>query len=56
VRAFGEDPLTGERALTTESYFVFVAIDENHRPVPVPELTVSTEEGERLRDQALADE
>jgi acyl-CoA hydrolase len=56
VRAFGEDPLTGERDLTTESYFVFVAIDENHRPVPVPELTVASAEGERLRDQALADE
>jgi acyl-CoA hydrolase len=56
VRAYGEDPLTGERAVTTESYFVFVAVDEDLDPVSVPDLTVSTETGERLREQALADE
>lgn len=56
VRAYGENPLTGESEVTTESYFVFVAIDEDRTPVEVPELTVSTEEGERLREQALADE
>lgn len=56
VRAYGEDPLTGKSEVTTESYFVFVAIDEERNPVPVPELTVSTENGERLREQALADE
>ncbi len=56
VRAHGEDPLTGESEVTTESYFVFVAIDENRRPVEVPELTVTTDEGRRLRDQAVADE
>lgn len=56
VRAYGEDPLTGKSKVTTESYFVFVAIDEDRNPVPVSELTVSTENGERLREQALADE
>jgi acyl-CoA hydrolase len=56
VRAYAEDPLTGERAVTTQSYFVFVAIDEARNPVSVPELTVSTDEGERLREEALADE
>jgi len=56
VRARAEDPLTGESEQTTESYFVFVAVDEAHDPVPVPDLTVSTEEGDRLREQALADE
>lgn len=56
VRAYGEDPLTGESDVTTESYFVFVAIDENLNPIPVPELTASTEEGQRLREQALANE
>lgn len=56
VRVYGEDPFTGARELTTESYFVFVAIDEARSPIAVPELTVSTEEGERLREQALADE
>ena len=56
VRAYGEDPLNGNSEVTTESYFVFVAVDEERNPVPVPELTVSTDEGERLREQALADE
>lgn len=53
VRAYGEDPLTGRSDLTTESYFVFVAIDEERKPIEVPELTVATKEGERLHDQAL---
>lgn len=56
LRAYGEDPLTGERALTTESFFVFVAVDDEHQPVPVPSLSVSSEEGERRRRQALAGE
>jgi acyl-CoA hydrolase len=56
VRVFGEDPLTGERALTTESYFVFVAVGEDRSPTPVPELSVSTTEGERLQEQARTEE
>lgn len=56
VVASGEDPLTGDRAVTTESYFVFVAIDENRQPTPVPDLTVSTPEGRALRDRALGDD
>ena len=56
IKAFREDPLTGEREMTTESYFVYVAIDEAHEPTPVPELTTSSEEGERLLQQALAGE
>lgn len=56
VRAYGEDPLTGENEVTTESYFVFVAVDEDRNPTPVPQLTVSTEAGERLREQAHVDE
>lgn len=56
IRAYGENPRTGERELTTESYFVFVALDENHRPTEVPDLTVSTDKGKELQEQALADE
>jgi acyl-CoA hydrolase len=48
VRAYGEEPTTGERERTTESYFVFVAIDEEGSPVAVPDLTVDSAEGERL--------
>ncbi|MEM4780181.1 MAG: acyl-CoA thioesterase [Halalkalicoccus sp.] len=56
LRAFREDLRTGEREKTTESYFVYVAIDEGRRPTPVPELTVESERGERLRGEALAGE
>lgn len=52
VRAYGEEPTTGERELTTDSYFVFVAIDADGSPVAVPELTVQSAEGERLADEA----
>ncbi len=56
VRAYGEDPTNGEREQTTESYFVFVAIDEDNTPVAVPELTVATDEGETLVAEAQAKE
>ncbi|MBZ6493760.1 acyl-CoA thioesterase [Natrinema longum] len=51
-----EDLRTRERERTTESHFVYVAIDEDNTPTTVPELTVSTEDGERLRQTALEDE
>ena len=56
IRAFQEDPRTRRTELTTESYFVYVAINEDRTPTPVPDLTVSTDEGHRLRDEALAGE
>lgn len=56
VRAYGEDPTTGEREQTTESYFVFVAVDEDNNPVAVPELTVTTDEAEQLVEEAKAKE
>lgn len=31
LRVDGEDPLTGESAATTESYFLFVAVDESRK-------------------------
>ncbi|WP_200530201.1 acyl-CoA thioesterase [Halorubrum sp. LN27] len=56
IRAFRESPRTGERELTTESYFVFVAVDADGDPTPVPELTVEGERCRELRDAALAAE
>jgi acyl-CoA hydrolase len=53
VEAFREHPLDGERELTTESDFVYVAVDENQQPTAVPELTVHGEEAEALRAAAL---
>ncbi|ELZ21953.1 thioesterase superfamily protein [Haloterrigena salina JCM 13891] len=53
LRAWREEPRTGETERTTESSFTFVAIDENGSPVPVPELTVDSERGRELRDRML---
>jgi acyl-CoA hydrolase len=54
LRAYREDLGTGNRELTTESYFVYVAIDDDREPTTVPELTTDTMDGERLREEALA--
>jgi len=51
-----EDIRTRERERTTESYFVYVAIDEADEPTTVPELTVDSERGKRLRETALEGE
>ncbi len=53
LRAYRESPRTGERELTTESFFVFVAIDEAGTPTPVPELKAEDERCRELRDEAL---
>lgn len=55
IKAFREDPKTGERELTTESHFVYVAIDDNLDPTPVPDLTVTTDEGAELQRKAQED-
>lgn len=55
VRVFSEGLRRGdhERKMTTESYFTYVAIDENKKPTPVPELEVETEEEKKLQEAAL---
>ena len=55
VQAFHEDPRTGDREQTTNSYFVFVAVDKDGTPTPIPDLTVETERCERLQNAALTD-
>lgn len=56
TRVFREDPREGDQELTTESYMVFVAIDEDRDPTTVPDLTVSSDRGEELREAAVTDE
>lgn len=55
VKVFREDLRTGETVLTTESYMVFVAIDDDGDPTTVPTLTVESDQGEELRRDALED-
>jgi acyl-CoA hydrolase len=54
LKAAREDPHSGDREVTTESRFVFVAIDESGSPIPVPDLTAENERCRELREQALA--
>jgi acyl-CoA hydrolase len=49
-----EDPHTGGRERTSESSFVFVAVDAEGTPVPVSELSVETERDRELREAGLA--
>lgn len=56
LQTYREDLRSGKREKTTESYFVYVAIDDERTPTAVPDLTVTSEEGERLRAEALAGE
>lgn len=56
LQAFHEAPRTGDREQTTDSSFVFVAVDDDGTPTPVPDLAVDTERCERLREAALAGE
>lgn len=44
LRVEAEHLLTGERLLTNDAYFVYVALDENRRPSPVPPLVLATEQ------------
>jgi acyl-CoA hydrolase len=38
VRVYAEKPATGERALTLSSHLVFVKVDEQVKPLPVPQV------------------
>jgi uncharacterized protein (TIGR00369 family) len=53
VRVTAEDPITGKRLETNTAYLVYVAIDEQGRPTPVPPLLAETPaEAERMRAAA----
>ncbi len=51
VRA--EDPTQGDRRSATTSFFTFVALNGDGRPVEVPDLECSTDEEARLLDAAI---
>ncbi len=42
-----ENPLTGEKVHTSTAHLVYVALDDNGKPAPVPPLTAETEEERR---------
>lgn len=54
LRVESENLLTGEILHTNSAWFVYVALDEERRPTPVPPLLLETDE-ERLRFEAGAE-
>jgi acyl-CoA hydrolase len=48
VHVHAENPVTGECTHTNTAYLVYVALDDEHRPMPVPEL-IAENETQRLR-------
>jgi uncharacterized protein (TIGR00369 family) len=56
LTVYRENPRTGEREQTTDSYFIFVAVDSELDTLPVPDLTVESDRCQELRDAALAGE
>jgi uncharacterized protein (TIGR00369 family) len=52
VSVVAEDPLTGSRIHTNLAYVVYVAIDNQGRPRPVPPLCVETSEEQLRFEQA----
>ncbi len=54
VAVLGEDTITGETWPTVECRVVFVAMDDERRPTPVPPLLLETDE-DRARQAAAED-
>jgi acyl-CoA hydrolase len=52
LRVFSEDPMSGDRELTSESRFVYVALDDDGTPATVPDLDVSSDRATELRAAA----
>ena len=52
VRVEAEDLMTGERTHTSSAYLVFVALDENGRPRPVPPIVPQNEDERRRQAEA----
>jgi len=52
VRVTSENPQTGESRITTKAYLTFVALDDQGRPMKVPELSYVTEDEIRRFENA----
>jgi uncharacterized protein (TIGR00369 family) len=53
VQVLAENPVTGERTHTNTAYLVYVALDDEGRPTPVPPLKAETEDEKRKMTDAL---
>jgi len=52
VRIDAEDPIDGRRLHASSAYFVFVALDEEGRPRPVPPIAAESDDERRRQQEA----
>jgi uncharacterized protein (TIGR00369 family) len=52
VHVTAENPVSGERARANTAHFVYVALDEDRRPVPIPPLIAETPDEQRRMEAA----
>jgi uncharacterized protein (TIGR00369 family) len=52
VQVIAENPVTGERTHTNNAYLVYVGLDDEGRPTPIPALITETEEEKQRMKQA----
>jgi acyl-CoA hydrolase len=55
VDVHAENPRSDERRETTTSFFTFVALDDDGRPTPVPDLVCPTDAEVERRETAIAE-
>lgn len=51
VHVEAENPVTGERTYTNNAYLVYVALDDDGKPVPVPGLIPETDEQQQRMEE-----
>ncbi|HUI87829.1 MAG TPA: acyl-CoA thioesterase [Anaerolineales bacterium] len=52
VQVQAENPITGERTHTNTAYLVYVALDDQGKPTPVPPVRAETEDEKRKMESA----
>ena len=52
VQVQAENPITGERTRTNNAYLVYVALDDNGKPVAVPSIIPETEDEKKKLEDA----
>jgi acyl-CoA hydrolase len=54
VEAIAEEPRSGSREVVCEAFFSFVAVDQDSRPIPVPQVQLETDRDRLLNKEAKA--
>jgi acyl-CoA hydrolase len=52
VQVIAENPITGERTHTNTAYLVYVGLDDEGHPTPIPALITETDEEKQRMEQA----